>query len=101
MSLMRRRKLLCVEPQFVLGLLDGSLLQHEIIQVPNFRGLPKGAIVKGVQFDFNRNAFVLQVLHKSFPEVPDGQEPPQLFGSWELARRKVKRNADAKRISGG
>jgi len=80
-KIQNRRKLVAVPHKRALQLLFASKSLQTYVCVPE-ADLPEGVIVLGVHTDFIRNAFVFEVCHASFDEIPEGVEAPFITVNW-------------------
>lgn len=73
----RRVKILQVDPNFIVDLLNG-IQQHEFVCLPVTDHTPEGTAVLSIRENWATRRMEFLITHDSFPEIPDGDMPPLL-----------------------
>jgi hypothetical protein len=84
-ELLRRRKTISVDSDFILMVLNFASQRQKIVMLPVMDEIPEGTEVVGVHSDFYSNRIHLQAVHPSFDVVPEGERSPEFIlmgGDW-------------------
>jgi hypothetical protein len=76
----RRLRIVRIDEEQMLSVFEAVSEKCEFLSVPKFEKLPKGYVVRAVQYNFRRMAFDFLIQHDEFSPVPDGAEVP-IIGS--------------------
>lgn len=75
-------KMFALNPNMLLAVVSSLHRRIENLEVPMLHGIPDGAEVVDVQYDFMRRSFMVIVSHDSFDEVADGEQIPFADNAW-------------------
>ena len=92
-----RYKIYLIDPDTVLAMLQWNTIQ--MIALPISKGLPDGAIVQAVNYDYNTGCFMAKVYHESFDIVKVGMVYPQANNLMEVEQRCVSINVYKKALA--
>jgi hypothetical protein len=84
-ELKRRRKIVSVDPQFIIMLLNFASQRQKIVMLPVMDEIPEGTEVLAIHADYYSGQIHLHAVHPSFDVVAEGERPPEFVlmgGDW-------------------
>lgn len=76
----RREKMMCLGEA---ELVEIFLKAHDKFRCVSFEGVPEGAELGGIQYNFERRCWFIRLRHPSFDVVPEGEPAPMVWARVE------------------